>query len=43
MKHKYESPELDILWFQGEPILTASIYIDDLPGDGVVDDDDEDW
>lgn len=36
----YESPELNILWFEAEPILTYSAEIDPPGFDGGVD---EDW
>ena len=35
----YESPELEICWFEVEDVISASIVIDPIPGDGVVDDD----
>ncbi len=41
-KMKYDSPELEVLWFEAEEILSGSIVFEEIPGDGVVDDD-EDW
>ena len=38
-KDIYESPELEIRWFEPEEIIAVSIIIDPIPGDGVVDDD----
>ncbi len=39
IKLNYESPELDIRWFEPEEIITASIEFQPIPGDGIVDDD----
>ena len=39
MNRIYESPELDIRLFEQEDIISVSIIIDPIPGDGVVDDD----
>ena len=38
-KMTYESPELDIRWFESEEILSASITFNPVFGDGIVDDD----
>ena len=33
----YDSPELDIRWFEPEEIISASITFEPIPGDGIVD------
>ncbi len=38
-KLEYTSPEMEIRWFESVELISASITIEDLFGNGIVDDD----